>query len=920
MSGLFSGGMGEDIKMPADHHHHQFLRRMETESDGLLNEGKGCWGHCDKTAGDCDYCGTGQCCREVDFRNGVEGCEMAQGISGARCGNWKNSTLEPTLRNEGLSCWGACDGSAGDCDYCGNGQCCRRVDGDRCVPGCELAATNANWIDGPGSQCGYFKDETTPCEPTVSTPPTNNNDNQDEDQELPAVGGLLHEGQACGGRCNFEGGDCDWCGTGQCCDNNGWYRGVPGCELAEGQAVAICGDWNAPYPEPDEFRLGMPLGTAPTPESLSSSEATTNTTGWIREIRGEGEDAHTVPEYDGEGGKPWSEFEMSLVRDEILREIRRASPGRDEVSGAKFLRLSFHDCLRYTDGEGGCDGCLNWDNMGVEVGGVNGRTEDREFNDNERKQSNNGLQDVVQFLEHLYNFDFGQRYASGCWSSPATIVGNAHVADTRANPIWVTSEDECHQLCLETEDCFYFTVPQIPFVNSRGPCRLFGEAGSMRNLLVPNGRLIAGQVNCPHESWSLRSTGKSRADLWAFASLVAVEEGIQRHNWACDGDRRSPHGGPIMCTQFEGEDQCKINPARPFVFKTGRKDCETTLEEPYMSEKIEAFPDEHFNGTMTVRFMEEHFGFSGKETVAIMGAHTMGRFQQRFTGHKYVWTSDFQAFNNQFYRNIAGREDWFFDDDECTKVGDAWGNKGRAVWIAKMNQVFRTGGPIQWIQKKVVCPNCAARSYERGGRHPERLAQDRDCCLNNVPEGAFCRPDGVGPVGSSVFERDDDFSDGCEYSHFIFGNDEAAMGSDMGLMYKFDVDIRGFPSGCPGLQTFYPSANRFSDWTCGIDGRPWFENPNLSWDNPNLSRVTKDEWTDHGCPADCYRQDYQYPGDHMTLADHVERYADDQAAWINDYMPIQERMIENGYQEDELVVSYSGFPSTSAVSDSALTR
>ena len=60
---------------------------------------------------------------------------------------------------------------------------------------------------------------------------------------------------------------------------------------------------------------------------------------------------------------------------------------------------------------------------------------------------------------------------------------------------------------------------------------------------------------------------------------------------------------------------------------------------------------------MTVSFMEEQFGFSGKETVAIMGAHSVGRFQQRMTGHKYVWTSDFQAFNNQYYRNIAGKDD-----------------------------------------------------------------------------------------------------------------------------------------------------------------------------------------------------------------------------------------------------------------------
>jgi len=248
-----------------------------------------------------------------------------------------------------------------------------------------------------------------------------------------------------------------------------------------------------------------------------------------------------------------------------------------------------------------------------------------------------------------------------------------------------------------------------------------------------------------------------------------------------------------MCTQFEGEDGCKITVNRPFKFKTGRKDCDDGSS--YQTEKKEVLADEHFNGTMTVRFMEDQFGFSGKETVAIMGAHTVGRFQQRITGHKYVWTSDFQAFNNQYYRNIAGKDDWFFDDQECTRVGDAWGNKGHAVWLAKMNQVFRTGGPVQWIQKKVVCPNCADRSYERGGRNPERLAQDRDCCLNNVPEGAQCRPDGFGLPGTNVRERDDDFSDGCEYSHFIFGRDEAALGSDMGLMHKFDVDTRGFPHG-----------------------------------------------------------------------------------------------------------------------------
>ena len=76
---------------------------------------------------------------------------------------------------------------------------------------------------------------------------------------------------------------------------------------------------------------------------------------------------------------------------------------------------------------------------------------------------------------------------------------------------------------------------------STGRCRLFAAGGTRRQL--PQGRLTAGLATCPEgtESWSLRSRGKSRADLWAFAALLAVEEGIARQNWACDGDRTGPY-------------------------------------------------------------------------------------------------------------------------------------------------------------------------------------------------------------------------------------------------------------------------------------------------------------------------------------------------------------------------------------------
>lgn len=915
----------------------ELKKRRRFLLEGLLNEGNGCWGNCGSVPGDCpSYCGTGQCCRLQDYENGVLGCELAHAIeSGSRCGAWAGDP-PVGLRNEGEACSGKCpDGFGADCAYCGgwdgvpdgSGQCCRVVDGERGVPGCELAAVAWPDPDGPASQCGAFKDANgpgpSPPTPPASGPPSPTSPPVESPTPNPPTtsGGLMNEGLSCEAECGLTGDnwgptrDCPhFCGTGKCCARTDWRRGAFGCELAENvTGPAVCGDFEDPHPTPADFRPGAPRGVYPTPPDVVEEPFAVSAEGrWIKDIvaDGSGPMDHSVPAYDGDGGQPWSPFEMVLVRDLLTHQMRQASAGLDELSTAKFVRLPFHDCLHYAGdvtGIGGCDGCINWDNVGFRH---EGRVEERNYEDHERPSPssvNNGLGDAVEFLEYVYNLDLGKTWASGCYLKPGSVSGNdVHLANTRYEPITVNSIEECRDHCDNTTDCGYFTVPHFRAVNGHGPCRLFNETGSTLRLSGGNGRLIAADAYCETaESWSLKSRGKSRADLWAFASLVAVEEGIQRHNWACGGDRRSPHNGPIMCTQFEGEDQCDIELPRPFVFKTGRKDCDP---DTYKTDKKENAPDEHFNGTMTVRFMEDNFAFSAKETVTIMGAHTVGRFHQRQTGHKYVWTTDFQAFNNQYYRNVAGKPDWFFDDDECTRVGDAWGNKGHAVWIAKMNQVYRTGAPIQWIQKKVVCPNCADRSYERGGRNPWRLEQDRDCCLNNVPAGAQCRPDGgVGrPQNSTAFDFDDDFSDGCEYSHFIFGRDEAAMGSDMGLRYKFDVDVRGFPHGCPGLGTFYPSGFRFSDETCGIDGRPRFVDPTLAWNDTNAVRVTKDEWTDRACPADCARQDYRYPGDGRTLADWVDLYAEDQAAWIREFVPVMEKMINNGYDDSELVITFSG--------------
>ena len=46
-------------------------------------------------------------------------------------------------------------------------------------------------------------------------------------------------------------------------------------------------------------------------------------------------------------------------RGSIRNMWRRLGPGH-----TRLIQLAFHDCLKYEDGTGGCDGCLNWSGMG----------------------------------------------------------------------------------------------------------------------------------------------------------------------------------------------------------------------------------------------------------------------------------------------------------------------------------------------------------------------------------------------------------------------------------------------------------------------------------------------------------------------------------------------------------------------------
>ena len=82
------------------------------------------------------------------------------------------------------------------------------------------------------------------------------------------------------------------------------------------------------------------------------------------------------------------------------------------VTENKILRLAFHDCVRYKDGTGGCDGCLKWDGVGAAVPNIFDEADNYKF-EPVKKTDNSGLDAIVLLLEKIYTtVDWPLRKAS----------------------------------------------------------------------------------------------------------------------------------------------------------------------------------------------------------------------------------------------------------------------------------------------------------------------------------------------------------------------------------------------------------------------------------------------------------------------------------------------------------------------------
>jgi len=133
----------------------------------------------------------------------------------------------------------------------------------------------------------------------------------------------------------------------------------------------------------------------------------------------------------------------------------------------------------------------------------------------------------------------------------------------------------------------------------------------------------------------------NRADFWAFAATVAVE-------YAQEMDTANPRD---------------TLPSIPYYF--GRHECPSSPD----SIDTKAFVGAAWGWSDIANWFDEHLGFSERETVAIIGAHTLGKAHSQFSGYSSVrWKRrNPDHLNNEYYQNLFA-----FDWNAVTSPTGLW--------------------------------------------------------------------------------------------------------------------------------------------------------------------------------------------------------------------------------------------------------
>jgi len=176
----------------------------------------------------------------------------------------------------------------------------------------------------------------------------------------------------------------------------------------------------------------------------------------------------------------------------------------------------------------------------------------------------------------------------------------------------------------------------------------------------------------------------SRADFWALAANVALEEAL-------------PNGV-----------------TRNIPFRWGRLDVSSCNAD------FGKLPDSEGNLDSVKAWAMNQLGMTEEETVALMGAHTLGRAVPANSGYRGAWVQADAVLDNAYFQDLVdrpwGRETNDFRDIGINRTTTQWNDINRMMLTTDMvlaydlgdepntGGLFRCGGPV-------ACPPSSTRAH-----------------------------------------------------------------------------------------------------------------------------------------------------------------------------------------------------------------
>ena len=196
--------------------------------------------------------------------------------------------------------------------------------------------------------------------------------------------------------------------------------------------------------------------------------------------------------------------------------------------------------------------------------------------------------------------------------------------------------------------------------NLKGNFGLQHSAAVLEKIYKEKDFLKQKSKKAPKLAESLYESGKSRADLWAFAAIVALDFFQQdTHRRCSDNLWENMCGEPDHCFAPFPEEGRRM-------FRTGRVDCHGPAKDPlgrisgdkkdkqgYVTFRPENHPNEHGNGRQTTEYYDTQFGLTKRESLALMGAHTVADLNSVISRNAYAWMRGSQR---NLFNNKAGGE------------------------------------------------------------------------------------------------------------------------------------------------------------------------------------------------------------------------------------------------------------------------